>query len=140
MLCWGELVVKLVLNIANRTEVARMSARAVEQLLNEVRGTADMNARCDLIVDRVQLWQGLFPRNANLAALDALNASLKQQAASGRAGIEVLQCARIVEHIQNEVVAEQKRKRKEESKKRMAAIAARHAAAAAAARAPAKSR
>src|SRR4051812_28985179 len=96
LLCWGELVVKLVMNIANRTEVARMSARAVEQLLNEVRETQDVDARCDLIVGRVQTWQGLFPRTANIAALDALNASLKHQAASGRAGIEVLQCARIV--------------------------------------------
>ncbi|MGZ6195474.1 MAG: hypothetical protein ACXWML_09610 [Candidatus Binataceae bacterium] len=131
---------KLVMNIANRAEVARMSARAVEQLLNEVRGTADMDARCDLIAGRVQMWQGLFPRDANIAALSALNVSLKNQAASGRAGIEVLQCARIVEHIQGEALAEQKRKRKEEAKKRMAAIAARHHAAVAAARAGGKSR
>lgn len=120
------------MNIANRLEVARMSARAVEQLLNEVRAMPDLDARCDLIVDRVQTWQNLFPRTANIAALEALNVSLKQQAASGRAGIEVLQCARIVEHMESEAMAEIKRKRQEEAKKRMAAIAARHAAAAAA--------
>lgn len=112
---------KIVLNIANRLEVARMSARAVDQLVNELRRTPDMNARGDLIVQSITRWQGMFPPTANREALAALNTSLKRQTASGSAGIEVLQCARVIENMEHAAAAEAKRKRTEAARARMAA-------------------
>ena len=112
---------KIVLNIANRLEVARMSARAVEQLVAELRQTPDANARGALIVQSVVRWQGMFPATKNAEALAALNTSLKRQTASGSAGIEVLQCARVIEHMENAAAAEAKRKRTEAARARMAA-------------------
>lgn len=112
---------KIVLNIANRLEVARMSARAVDQLVNELRQTPNGDARGNLIMQSITRWQGMFPVTANREALAALNTSLKRQTASGSAGIEVLQCARVIEHMENAAAAEAKRRRSEAARSRMAA-------------------
>jgi hypothetical protein len=112
---------KIVLNIGNRLEVARMSARAVDQLINELRQTPDLKVRGDMIVQSITRWQGLFPPTANREALAALNTSLKRTTASGSAGIEVLQCARVIEHMELAAEAEAKRKRTEAARARMAA-------------------
>lgn len=112
---------KIVINPANRLEVARASARAVDQLVAELRQTPDVRNRGDLIVKSIVRWQGMFPPTATRDALAAFNVSLKRQTASGNAGIEVLQCARVVEHMENAAVAEAKRKRQEAARARMAA-------------------
>ena len=120
---------KVVINTANRLEVARRSAEAVNQLLNELRQTADENARGAMIVQSVARWQGLFSNDAGLTALAAFNTSLKQQTANGSAGIEVLQCARILGHLESTAQAEAKRKRMEAGRARMAAFAQKSGAA-----------
>ena len=112
---------KIVLNIANRLEVARMSARAVDHLVNELRQTPDAGTRGTMIQQSITRWQGMFPPTAQGEALAALNTSLKRQTASGSAGIEVLQCARVIEHMEQAAAAEAKRKRTEAARARMAA-------------------
>ena len=113
---------KIVLNIANRLEVARMSARAVDHLVNELRQTADATARGAMIEQSIIRWQGLFPPTATREALAAFNISLKRQTASGSAGIEVLQCARVIEHMEHAAAAEAKLKRVEAARARMVAV------------------
>ncbi len=113
---------RIVLNPANRLEVARASARAVDQLVAELRQTPDAQARGAMIVRSITRWKGMFPPAATSNALAAFNASLKQQTASGNAGIEVLQCARVIEHMELTVAAEAKRKRQEAARARMAAV------------------
>ena len=113
---------KIVLNIANRLEVARMSARAVDHLVNELRQTADATARGAMIEQSIIRWQGLLPPTATREALAAFNISLKRQTASGSAGIEVLQCARVIEHMEHAAAAEAKLKRVEAARARMVAV------------------
>ena len=115
---------KIVLNPANRLEVARASARAVDQLVAELRQTPDAGARGEKIVQTIVRWQGMFPPASNREALAAFNVSLKQQTASGNAGIEVLQCARVIEHMEQAAAVEAKRKRVEAARARMAAVRA----------------
>lgn len=98
-----------------------MSARAVDQLVNELRQTPDAGARGVMIQQSISRWQGMFPPTAQGEALAALNSSLKRQTASGSAGIEVLQCARVIEHMEHAAAAEAKRKRTEAARARMAA-------------------
>ena len=112
---------RIVINPANRLEVARASSRAVDQLVAELRQTPDAQTRGDMIVRTIVRWQGMFPPTATGDALAAFNVSLKQQTASGNAGIEVLQCARVIEHMELAAAAEAKRKRQEAARARMAA-------------------
>src|SRR5947209_1990641 len=95
-----ERPLKIVINPANRLEVARASARAVDQLVAELRQLPDPGARGEVIVRSIVRWQGMFPPASTREALAAFNVSLKQQTASGNAGIEVLQCARVIDHME----------------------------------------
>ncbi len=87
------------LNIANKSEVARQADNAVRNLLSTLRDTPVSDLRSQIILQSVQNWRSMFPRDANDAAVAAFMRALNLESGKGNGGVEVVECIRCLDLI-----------------------------------------